>query len=96
MTSTFVRPISSRTRFSARHSRSKHGRNEVETYREAPRKPSIGFSSCGSYCWPPMRFAYSLVLKSERRTMTGLGAKAAAMQAMPSASRPTKNSSGSS
>ena len=45
---TFVSPISSRTRRSASHSMSKHARNSGETYRAAPRYPSIGFSSSGS------------------------------------------------
>ena len=34
---------------------------------------------------PPIRLAYSLDLKSDRRTITGSGAKAAAIVAMPSA-----------
>ena len=45
---TLVRPISLRTKDSASHSRSKQSRKDGSRYREAPRKPIIGFSSCGS------------------------------------------------
>jgi len=61
---------------------------------EAPRKPSIEFSSSGSYKSPPSSLKYSLDLKSERRTMTGFGQKAAAMVDTPSTSFSTKNSFG--
>ena len=70
---TFVRPMSSRTRRIAAHSRAKQSAKEDEGYREAPRNPSIGFSSRGSYASPPMSAAYSFDLKSLMRTMTGLG-----------------------
>lgn len=46
----------------------------------------MGFSSLGSYSSPPRRWAYSLDLKSEKRTITGWGAKAVARVPMPSAS----------
>ena len=63
-------------------------------YRDAPRHPSIGFSSLGSNRSPPSSPAYSFVLKSLMRTMTGLGAKAAAIVETPSATRCTKKSRG--
>ena len=48
MISTLVSPMSSRTRLSAVHSSSKHSLKLGSMKREAPRKPSIGFSSWGS------------------------------------------------
>ena len=56
----------------------------------------MGFSSAGSYWGPPTRLAYSLDLKSESRTITGLPSKAAARVEMPSASLSTKKLTGSS
>src|SRR5690606_26764504 len=44
----------------------------------------MGFSSSGSYRRPPIRLAYSLDLKSDRRTMTFFGQKAAARVLTPS------------
>ena len=46
--STFLKPISFLTFLIARHSSSKHSLKSEEIYRDAPRKPIIGFSSCGS------------------------------------------------
>jgi type IV pilus assembly protein PilM len=46
-------------------------------------------ASCGSYCRPPIRLAYSFDLKSDRRTITGSGANAAAIVLTPSHSLST-------
>ena len=78
--------MSSRTYLMARHSSSKQGLKLSAKYRDAPLKPSIGFSSSGSKRSPPTMFEYSFDLKSESLTITGFGAKAAASVAMPSAS----------
>ena len=51
-----------------------------------PGSPSMGLSSTGSNCLPPRRLAYSLVLKSDSRTITGLGWNAAAIVPTPSES----------
>ncbi len=56
----------------------------------------MGFASAGSNPAPPIRSAYSFVLKSLIRTITGSGCWAAAMRAMPRERWSTKYSVGSS
>mmetsp|Transcript_5225 Transcript_5225/g.12426 ORF Transcript_5225/g.12426 Transcript_5225/m.12426 type:complete len:227 (+) Transcript_5225:257-937(+) len=85
MISTFFRPISPRTIFTASSSMAKHSSKKGSVYRPQPRKPIMGFSSSGSYCSPPIKLLYSLDLKSDRRTMMRLGYTEAARVATPSA-----------
>ena len=84
------------TLFNAIHSSSKHFLKSSETYRPAPLKPNIGFSSKGSKNLPPIRFAYSFDLKSDILTITGFGEKAAVIVEMPSDNLSIKKLTGSS
>jgi hypothetical protein len=71
---TFVSPMSSLTYFNASHSMSNAGRNDSDTYRDAPTETDhrVFFVRLKGFA-PPMRFAYSLVLKSDIRTITSWG-----------------------
>jgi hypothetical protein len=89
MTSTLVRPMSSRTRLSASHSSSKQREALGDDSAPAPRKPDHRVLFLGLVA-PCRRSGCVFVgLEVRQRTMTGLGAKAAARVAMPSASLAT-------
>jgi hypothetical protein len=95
MTCTLVRPISSRTIFSASALQLEAGPEGLVDVARGAAEPEHRVLLVRLVLPPPIRLAYSFDLKSDRRTITGSGAKAAAMVAMPSASARRRTPPGS-